>query len=206
MNDDALITTRNALHAVAELLLAGPAYADVGDIRLRPTGNGFGVWAQPGPRVEGVDLVVGASRQPIVGTIAALAAAAGITPRRLSDVYSDVVDVSTDDALDVDPLAVSVLAAAFADGDSALARFAPEAERVLWPEHFDIGITVDEVNYGVSPGDSYSARPYAYVGPWNRPDGAFWNAPFGAARVLTEFADVVAITDFFEAGRAAAAR
>ena len=37
---------------------------------------------------------------------------------------------------------------------------------VLWPEHFDLAIDVDEVNYGVSPGDGYHGAPYAYVGPW----------------------------------------
>ena len=37
---------------------------------------------------------------------------------------------------------------------------------VLWPEHFDVGITLDKVNYGVSPGDDDIPEPYAYVGPW----------------------------------------
>jgi hypothetical protein len=36
---------------------------------------------------------------------------------------------------------------------------------VLWPEHFDIGITIDAVNYGASRGDDHIAEPYAYVGP-----------------------------------------
>jgi len=49
---------------------------------------------------------------------------------------------------------------------------------VLWPEHFDIGITLDEVNYGVSPGDDMIGEPYAYVGPFRRREGAFWNQPF----------------------------
>ena len=44
--------------------------------------------------------------------------------------------------------------------------FAPEAEPILWPEHFDVGLAVDEVNYGGSPGDVTHANPYAYVGPW----------------------------------------
>jgi hypothetical protein len=58
----------------------------------------------------------------------------------------------------------------------------------LWPEHFDVGTTLDlgsgrGVNLGSSPGDAFSEEPYAYVGPWGpeRPgDPAYWNAPFGA--------------------------
>ena len=32
---------------------------------------------------------------------------------------------------------------------------------------------------GVSAGDDYYPRPYAY-GPWTQRTGPFWNAPFGA--------------------------
>jgi hypothetical protein len=54
---------------------------------------------------------------------------------------------------------------------------------VLWPEHFDLGVTVDEVDYGCSPGDAAIPQPYLYVGPHAGPPvrDAFWNAPFGAA-------------------------
>src|SRR4029077_1796044 len=58
----------------------------------------------------------------------------------------------------------------------------------LWPEHLDVATNVGvgrdrRVNLGFSPGDSFEALPYAYVGPWGaeRPgDPAYWNAPFGA--------------------------
>lgn len=65
-------------------------------------------------------------------------------------------------------------------------RFAPDLTPVLWPEHFDVGIQLDEVNYGISPGDHYVDEPYAYVGPWTPRTGEFWNAPFGAARPLRD--------------------
>ena len=78
--------------------------------------------------------------------------------------------------------------------------FAPDQEPVLWPEHFDLGISLDEVNYGVSPGDSQIPRPYAYVGPWSAREGTFWNTPFGAARPLTELPDVDALVAFFHEG------
>ena len=164
------------------------------------------MWDQPGPRVAGTDLVIGDRRIPLTGTIASVAAAAGLEPRSLADVYADVVSTTTDAPLQVSPEAAATLAAAFDHGDAALAALAPQQERVLWPEHFDIGISVasEEVNYGVSPGDSFIATPYAYVGPWKVPTGGFWTAPFGAARKLSEFADVAAILAFFRDGQAAA--
>jgi hypothetical protein len=58
----------------------------------------------------------------------------------------------------------------------------------LWPEHFDIGTSIDlsgghGVNLGCSPGDRYEDEPYLYVGPWGaeRPGSPdYWNAAFGA--------------------------
>ncbi|OLP58852.1 hypothetical protein BJM39_25905 [Salmonella enterica subsp. enterica serovar Javiana] len=73
---------------------------------------------------------------------------------------------------------------------------------MLWPEHFDIAVTLDRVNYGVSPGDETIASPYAYVGPWDRADGEFWNAPFGAARTLRELGSADAVLAFFRQGLA----
>jgi len=75
---------------------------------------------------------------------------------------------------------------------------------VLWPEHFDLGISLDEVNDGVSPGDSFLGVPYAYVGPWSPGDvaGPFWNAPFGVAQPRGE---IPTCTRFFTEGRERAA-
>ena len=61
---------------------------------------------------------------------------------------------------------------------------------MLWPEHFDVAVTEDEVNYGVSPGDDFHPLPYAYVGPWTSRIGVFWNAPFGAFATLDPSHDV----------------
>jgi hypothetical protein len=94
----------------------------------------------------------------------------------------------------------------FGIGDAALRAFAPGLEPVLWPEHFDLGISLDEVNYGISPGDAGHAAPYAYVGPWEARDGDFWNVSFGALRSVDELTDVSAIAEFFVAGRDAARR
>lgn len=97
--------------------------------------------------------------------------------------------------------AAELLLRSFADGDAALRLLDPGEAPTLWPEHFDIGITVAEVNYGVSPGDAAIGEPYAYVGPWQVPDGSFWNQPFGAARPLSLLASPQAMVEFFREGQ-----
>jgi len=122
----------------------------------------------------------------------------------LDDVYSDGAGLDENHVLTVDARAASEIVDAFNRGDAALAVFAPAETRVLWPEHFDLGITRDEANYGVSPGDGFLEVPYAYVGPWSREglNDPFWNAPFGAARPVAEIDDLVA---YFAEGEALAA-
>ncbi len=201
-----LTNTRRALHAVAELLIAGPQYEAAGDIRLKARPGGFGSWLDPATAVSGTGLITSTGRFPINGTLTELAAGAGIVPRSLRDVYSGGPDFAVDEPLDVSAAAAQVLLRAFTDGDAALRAFAPGEEPVLWPEHFDIGISAGEINYGISPGDSVIGEPYAYVGPWQVPSGAFWNQSFGAARTLVELSTPQGILDFFEAGRTAAAQ
>ena len=61
------------------------------------------------------------------------------------------------------------------------------------------------VNLGFSAGDSFSAEPYAYVGPWDdrRPgDPAYWNAPFGAYVPRSKAGDADACAAFVRAGLA----
>ncbi len=201
MNDE-LSTTRRALHAVAELLIAGPQYQATGDIRLKASGDGFAGWTS-GFAVSGTDLVTPAGRVPLQGTVAHVGSAAGITPRSLRDVYSGGPEFSADESVEVGAAATGVLLRALVDGDAALRTFAPEEEPVLWPEHFDIAITVAEVNYGVSPGDAGIGQPYAYVGPWRVPRGPFWDQPFGAARLLADLPTPHRIREFFVAGHRA---
>lgn len=102
--------------------------------------------------------------------------------------------------------AAKVILEAFARGDAAMRVLAASEEPVLWPKHFDVGITVDEVNCGVSPGATGTPEPYAYVGPWKARVGTFWNARFGAYRLMGELPtpdDVLAV--FVDGARSAAA-
>jgi hypothetical protein len=195
------VDTRRSLHAVAELVLAGPQHAAYGTIRLRVLPGGFGGVSLP-VRVEGHDLVWDGGRMPLGGTCRDLAAAAGLEPTA-PGIYDDVSGVDPDEPLSVDPDVLDALLEWFERSDAALRAFAPDHEPVLWPEHFDLGITIDEVNYGVSPGDSGHELPYAYVGPWTARTGEFWNASFGALRPATEFDDAGAVAAFFAEGRAA---
>jgi len=195
-------TTRRSLHGVGELLIAGPQHRARGTIRLRATPGGFGGVAV-GLRVEGTDLVWDGGRAPLAGTYRDLAAAAGVQPGPPEGVYHDTSGVDPDEAIVVDPAAAAELADWFARGDAGLRAFAPGEEPVLWPEHFDLAISLGEVNYGVSPGDAGHPQPYAYVGPWTPREGPFWNAAFGALRPASELPDAAAVAAFLAEGRAA---
>jgi hypothetical protein len=201
VNTPSVAATRRAWHGVAELVLAGPQHRESGTIRLRVSPGGFGTIKDPDLRVDGAELVAGDRRLALDGaTCADLAKAAGVVAG-LPETYPDHTDVRPDEPLAVDSAAADHLARCFALGDTALRRVFADAEPVLWPEHFDLAVTVDEVNYGVSPGDSYLDEPYAYVGPRRAPSGPFWNAPFGVARALSELSDADAVADFFTEAR-----
>jgi hypothetical protein len=117
---------------------------------------------------------------------AGLAAAIGVDGGAPRDLYRDVTGVDPDEPLAVDNHVAAELLEALWRGEQALRRLAPGETPVLWPEHFDVGITLAEVNYGISAGDTYLDEPYAYVGPWTPRTGEFFNAPFGAARPMRE--------------------
>jgi len=205
MNSQALERTRLALHGIAELVLAGPQYAESHDIRLRVTPGGFGTMTTPDLRVDHLELVTPTTRLPLGGTFAELARAAGLEARRLRDVYSGGPEIRPEDPVVIEPDAATVVLDAFAIGDVALRTFAPDLEPVLWPEHFDVGITRAEVNFGLSPGDAQISEPYAYVGPWTPRTGAFWNTGFGAARTLTRLGGADSLVAFFTEGERLAA-
>ena len=206
---DPLAATRSAWHRVAEHVLAAGQIRAAGTIRLRARPGGFGTTVGIDGRhlgVEGDRLVVedGDGRRTIrLTTLRAAADAAGVR-LGLSGSYSPATDADPDTPLTVDPAAAVVLADWFALGDAALRRFAAGQQPVLWPEHFDLAVTVDAVNYGCSPGDGHVPVPYLYVGPHRLPPppDPFWNAPFGAAVTAERIAGVDDAVAFFTAGRA----
>jgi len=180
--------------------MAGPQYRRSRTIRLRVVARGFATVAEPDLRVEVDHLIAGDRRILLAGTIAEIAAAAGVEPG-VPGIYHDGSGATPDHAVEVVPADAAYLADGFERGGEGLRIFAPEQTPVLWPEHFDAAISLDEVNYGVSPGDGYLDEPYAYVGPWQPVAGPFWNAPFGAARPLRGLPDAGAVAAFFAEGR-----
>lgn len=201
MIDPVLSETRRALHAVAELVLAGPQHRASGDIRLQVCPGGFRTVTTPDLRVIGTDVVADGQPHPIAGTAAQLGVAVGVAAGEPADVYREGSGVGIDEELLLDADAARRILDAYETGDAALRMLASDEHPVLWPEHFDVGIRVDDINYGVSPGDSYLGKPYAYVGLDPVPDDPFWNAPFGAARPITEFADASDVSRFFTDAR-----
>jgi hypothetical protein len=212
---DVLVTTRRSLHGVAEMVMASSQFDATGMMRLRPLTGGFGTVVPHRDihlvAVAATDLVLTrlsgrTARWPLSGTYRALAATAGLPFDRLRGVYPGGSGVGPDDEIDVDAAAAGLLADALATGDAALrtlgTRIAgPQApEPVLWPEHFDVAIAVDEVTYGVSAGDDTLAEPYAYVSPGCRRTGAFWNQTFGAARPLRDLGGGAGVLGFLAEG------
>ena len=196
---DAYRGTRRQLHGVAEMLIAGPQHRRHGTIRLVVTSSGFRGVVLP-IAVEGTELVWSHRRAELAGALDLLAAAAGVDLGAPVGVYHSAAPLSADAVLDLDAQAAARIHHSLRIGAQALKAFADGPQPVLWPEHFDVAVTVDGTNYGVSLGDSYHQRPYAYVGPPRRPTGRFWNAPFGAARALQPGDDVDAIVDCFAQG------
>jgi hypothetical protein len=203
MGQEVLATTRRSLHAVAELVLAGPQYRAIGKLRLQVIPGGFATIETPELRVVGTQVTgTGGVSVAINGaTVRSIGAELGVTAGGPEGAYDGGSGVDLDEMLTVQAGQAAVIMGALSLGHDALVAFAPAETPILWPEHFDVAIRVGETNYGVSPGDSFSDEPYAYVGVSAPPAGdAFWNAPFGAALPLRELPDVAAVTAFFAEG------
>jgi hypothetical protein len=209
-----LARTRESWHRVAEHVLAAAQFADSAEIALRPRDGGFQT-THPlqGVRhlaVDGAELVVldhrGARRTPLI-TLREAAAFAGVHAGLSPSVYPPATSADLDAPLAVDTAAARVLSDWYLLGDASLQQFGAELDAtdrpILWPEHFDLGLTVAEVNYGVSPGDEQVGEPYLYVGPHAGPPerDAFWNAAFGAYRTHQQIESADDAVAFFIEGR-----
>jgi hypothetical protein len=194
---DGYVETREALRRLAVFVLSPARRAVTGRIGLLPTTDGFGtpVFGDDEQlRVEGGSLYrrIGptADSEPIT-SLSAAAAFAGVTLSADPGVGHDIPALGDPDApLPVSPDAALVLGAWYAFSGAVLEALRAElggqghesSAVQLWPEHFDLGCSIEGVNFGCSPGDGYSPDPYVYAGPWDTDglEGGFWNAPFGA--------------------------
>ena len=209
--------TRLAWQMLGEHVLSAARHAATGKIGLRQTPGGVGTPPFPFDGRQRRILLVGTElvleddavvqRHPIT-TLADAGELVGIAPGAPSDVYtpSTPLDLTADLGARIDPAAAQRLAAFYECTQAALVTVCTRhadrdpAEIQLWPEHFDLATTVDEVNLGGSPGDDAHSTPYLYVGPWAPRSGPFWNESFGASRRLDEAPNADAVATFFEEG------
>jgi hypothetical protein len=214
---DSLVTTRESLHRVAEHVLSAARKRETGsEIALRPGPGGVRtpplgatglVLALIGPDIAVVDGDV-IRRAPLT-TVRAAAEFVGVEPGFPWTKHPPGTPFTPDEPLSVDPQAAEDLASWFALGDQALdllaAGIAPgdDITPQIYPEHFDLAISVDQVNYGASPGDESIPVPYVYVGPHEGPPtrDAYWNAFFGAFLTMTDVTSPEDALTFFRAGR-----
>ncbi len=199
------VATRRQLHGIAENFIAGPQYRAAGTIRLAVRPDGFTGTALP-VAVHGSSLVWPQGSVPLAGPVSAVVQASGLdVGPPPAEVYHATAPLDPTSSLDIDPGSAELLYRSLYAGGFAIKAVVPEGHPVLWPEHLDVAVTDNEVNYGVSAGDDFHALPYAYVGPWDHGTagraGSIWNAPFGALHALDAAADVDAISadviDFF---------
>lgn len=200
---ETLAATRRGLHAVVESVLAGPQHRASGTIRLTVKPGAVQTVAEPRLRLEPTCLSGPGGEASLLDSTSpmALGAAVGVVAGPPVDVYTDTSGVEIDEPLLVDADAAHALLEWFAVGAAGLLTFAPGEKPVLWPEHFDLAVTVAGVNYGVSPGDRFSALPYAYVGPPAPVDDPFFDQPFGALRTWDLVPDAAGVAAFFAEGR-----
>ena len=198
-------STREALHALADQVLAGAYYRAAKHIGLRPAPRGFGTPVfgdDERVRVDGTAIVHergGVERRAEITTLRAAAEFVGV-PLGAPAVYEAATSLDPDAPLAVDHEAVLVLGDWYALGGALLhdLRSAhdelPSTESQIWPEHFDLACELGDegagtrANYGASPGDAAIPEPYLYVGPWDagRRTGILAAYPFGAALTYSE--------------------
>lgn len=189
-----IVSAREQLHGIAESFIAGPQYRAAGTIRLAVRPDGF-TGTAVAITVHGARLEWPEGTATLAGPVGEVVRVSGIDFGPPPDtVYQSVAPLPLDAVLDVDPVAAQAVFQSLYAGGVALKSVLPDGHPVLWPEHFDVGVSEGEVNYGVSAGDESHPLPYAYVGPWDFDPsvhtGGLWNAPFGALHPLDFSADL----------------
>ena len=196
-------TTRQRLHGIGECLMAGPQRRAGGRFTLRVTPGGFATTGGPALRLDGTDLVVDEStRVALAGTFAEVADALGVDFGAPPDNYPEGSGVSPTDDVSLHPASAFLIQDWYLRADAALRVMAPRETPILWPEHFDVAILLDNTSYGASPGDASHPTPYAYVSSDDHDGSDFWNAPFGAIRGREQVGSVEDLVTFWRAGQA----
>ena len=183
--------------------MAGPQRRAGGRLTLRVTPGGFATTGEPALRLEGTELVIDeSSRVAVAGTFAVLAEALGVDFGAPPDDYPDGSEASATDDVTLDAASAHLIQDWYLLADAALRVLAPRETPILWPEHFDVAILLDNTSYGASPGDGFHAMPYAYVSSADHGDSDFWNAPFGAIRSHEQMRSIDDLVSFWRAAQA----
>ena len=195
---EVLASTRQRLHGIGECLMAGPQRRAGGRFTLRVTPGGFATTGEPAVRLDVTDLVVDESRRVAVhGTFTQMADALGVDFGPPPDGYPDGSGTNPTDDIALDEPSARLIVDWYRLTDAALRVMAPRETPILWPEHFDVAILLDDTSYGASPGDSFHAMPYAYVSAGEHCDSKFWNAPFGAIRSYQKMKNLQDLVSFW---------
>ncbi|HEX2017244.1 MAG TPA: hypothetical protein VGN69_11160 [Solirubrobacteraceae bacterium] len=186
---EGLVTTRQALHRVAEHVISPTRQRANGKVGLRYTQGGFGT------PFFGNDVQIRLSRDVLTVQMGTEQTEGRLTT--LKDAAEFIgFDLTRFDAalqeqpLDIDLQASDFLAELFGFGTSVLEQLRAEASESLdpsrvqlWPEHFDLSVELGpepaggRAAYGCSPGDDLHLEPYLYVAPWSAPPGGeLWQA------------------------------
>jgi hypothetical protein len=228
---EVFVATRQRLHGIGECLMAGPQRRAGGRFTLRVTPGGFATTGAPALRLDGTDLVVEEDRRvPVMGTFADVADATGVDFGRPPDPYPGGSNVSSEDDVSLHLASAVLIQDWFVLGDAALRVLAPRETPILWPEHFDVAILVDDTSIGVCAGDDFHPTPYAYVGNSSVSESSsesgssesgssesgsseshadradFWNAPFGALRDHNQMRTLEDLVIFWRAAQDLIAR
>jgi len=173
-----LAATRAGWHRVAEHMPAAALYRATGHTGLVRSPGGFrapffGTDARF-LAVDGTELVVsgaaGTKRTPVI-TVRAAAEFAGVTPGAPAGVSGPAAPPGLDAPL-IAPGAARLLAECYCLGAQPLSRFAAEipgdkpAGPVLWPAHFDAGMTAAAISHAASPGDDHRSVPVRRPARW----------------------------------------
>lgn len=208
-----LATTRDALHAVCEHVLAPALHAETRRIGLRVTPDGFATPAfGPDDRVitlSAHQLSVAdrtGERSGPYPTLRAAAQLVGIEPGLPAGIYPPATPLRPDAPLVIDAASATMIVDWYVRVSKALSTFAPESKQTLWPEHFDVAIRREGSNFGGLAGDATIGDPYVYVGPPQILAGdSFFTEAFGAARTWTQTPTASLIAEFFAEGAQRAA-
>ncbi|MFC3689479.1 hypothetical protein [Aquipuribacter hungaricus] len=195
---DVLAATRTALHAVVELVMAGPQQRASGTVDLAVRPGALETVAAPRLRLEATSLAGQGGEASLLGTtsVLALAAAVGVTAGAPGGSRGGTTGIGLDDPLQVDTDLATALLDWFAVGAAALLTVAPGEQAVLRPDDLRLSVTVDGVVCGVSPGDGTSVHPYAFVVP------AGAGAGHAHQQTWSQVPDAGSVAAFFADGRA----